>query len=101
MIDLLLAGIDLVVCLADTFGDNILVAFAVAGIPTVRTLHARSVLKEFSTQRAAHDVVKLLGNELVSLFLVSLFFLLANGTLTAETNIEGPAVLELLIYMEC
>jgi len=101
VIDLLLVGIGLVVRLADTFGDNLLVAFAVAGILAVRTLHARSVLEELSAQRTTHDVVKLLGNELVALLLVNLFLLLAHGTLTVETNVERPTVFELLGYVGC
>jgi hypothetical protein len=96
VVDLLLVGIGLVVRLADTFGDNLLVALAVAGILAVRALHARSVLEELSAQRTAHDVVELLGDELVTLLLVNLFLLLTHGTLTVETNVEGPTILELL-----
>jgi hypothetical protein len=96
VVDLLLVGIGLVVRLADTFGDNLLVALAVAGILAVRALHARSVLEELSAQRTAHDVVELLGDELVALLLVNLFLLLTHGTLAVETNVEGPTILELL-----
>lgn len=96
VVDLLLVGVGLVVGFADTFGDYLGVAFAVAGIFAVRTLHARSVLQELSTKSAAHDVVELLGNEFVTLLLVNLFLLLAHGTLTIETDVEGPTILELL-----
>ena len=101
VVDLLLVGIGLVVCLADTLGDDLLVALAVAGILAVRTLHTRSVLEELSAQRAAHDVVELLGNELVALLFVNLFLLLAHGTLAVETDIERPTVFELLGYVGC
>lgn len=101
VVDLLLVGVGLVVRLADTLGDDLLVALAVAGILAVRTLHARSVLEELSAQRAAHDVVELLGNELVALLFVNLFLLLAHGTLAVETDIERPTVFELLGYMGC
>lgn len=100
MVDLLFVGVGLVVGLADTLGDNLRVAFAVAGVFAIRALHARSILEEFSAQRTAHDVVELLGNELVTLLLVNLFLLLADSTLTIETNVEGTAVLKLLGYTE-
>jgi hypothetical protein len=96
VIDLLLVGVGLVIGLADTFGDNLRVTFAVTGILAVCTLHARSILEELSTQRAAHDVVELLCNKLVALLLVNLLFLLAYGTLAVETNVEGSTVLKLL-----
>lgn len=93
MVDLLLIWVGLIVCFADTFGNNLGVAFAMASVLAIRTLHARGVFEELSAQSAAHDVVELLCDELVALLLVDLFFLLAHGTLTVETNIEGAAIL--------
>lgn len=98
MIDLLLVGVGFIVGLADTLGDDLRVAFTVASILAVRTLHTRSVLEEISTQRTAHDVVELLGDELVALLFVDLFLLLAHGALSVETNVEGTAILQLLGY---
>lgn len=100
VVDLLLVGIGLVVGLADTLGDDLGIAFAVAGVLAIRTLHARRILEELPTKRTAHNVVELLGDELVTLLLVNLLLLLADGTLTVETNVEGAAVLELLGYSE-
>lgn len=100
VVDLLLVGVGLVVGLADTLGDNLRVAFAMAGVLAICALHTSSVLEEFSAERTAHDVVELLGNELVTLLLVNLFLLLADSTLTVETDVEGTAVLELLGYTE-
>lgn len=96
MVDLLLVGVGLVIGLADTFGDNFWVALAMASVLAIRALHASSIFEEFSTQRTAHDVVELLRNEFVSLFLVDLFFFLADSTLTVETDVKGSTVLELL-----
>jgi hypothetical protein len=96
VVDLLLVGIGLIVGLADTLGDDLGIAFTVASILAVRTLHTRGVLEEISTQRTAHDVVELLGDKLVALLFVDLFLLLAHGTLSVETNIEGTAILQLL-----
>lgn len=62
----------------------------------VSTLHTRSILEKFSAQRTAHDVVELLRDKFVALFLVNLLLLLPNCTLTVETNIERTAVLQLL-----
>ena len=98
MVDLLLVRVGFVVGLANTLGHNLGVALLVAGVFAVGTLHTRSILEEFSAQRTAHDVVELLGNELVALFLVDFLLLLANGTLTVETDIERSAVLQLLGY---
>lgn len=100
VVDLLFVGIGLVIGLADTFGDDFWVAFAMASVLAIRALHASSIFEEFSTQRTAHDIVELLRNELVSLFLVNLFLFLADGTLAVETNIEGATVLELLGWRE-
>lgn len=95
VIDLLLVGIGLVVRLADTFGDDLGIALAVAGIFAVGTLHAGSILQKVATQGTAHDIVELLRDELVTLLLVDLFLLLAHGTLAVETNVERTAILEL------
>lgn len=100
MVDFLLVRIGLVVGFADTLGDNLGVTLAVAGVLAIRTLHASSILKEFSTQCTAHNVVKLLGDELVALLLVNLLLLLANSTLTVKTNVKGTAVLQLFGYIQ-
>lgn len=101
VIDLLLVGVGLVVGLADTLGDHLRVAFLVTCVLAIRTLHAGSILEEFSTERTAHDVVELLGNELVTLLLVNLLLLLTDGTLTVETDIEGTTILHLFSYRRC
>lgn len=98
VVDLLFVGVGFVVGLADTLGDNLRVALFVTCVLAVGTLHTRSILEKFSTQRTAHDVVELLGDELVALLLVNLLLLLTNGTLTVETNIERTAVLQLFGY---
>lgn len=100
MVDFLLVRIGLVVGFTDTLGDNLGITLAVAGVLAVRTLHAGSILEEFSTQCTAHDVVKLLGDELVTLLFVNLLLLLTNGTLTVKTNIKGTAVLQLFGYIQ-
>lgn len=82
MVDFLLVRVGFVICLTDTLGDNLRVAFFVASVLAIRALHTRSIFKEFSTQRTAHDVVELLCDELVALLLVNIVFLLTHGTLT-------------------
>ena len=98
VVDFFLVRIRLGVGFADALGDHAGVAFGVAGVLAVFALHAGRVLQEVATQGTAHDVVELLGNELVALFLVDFLLLLANGTLTVETDIERSAVLQLLGY---
>lgn len=96
MIDLLFIGIGLVIRFADAFGDHTPSALLVAGVFAVRTLHASRVLDKVSTQGAAHDVVELLRDELMTLLLEHLFFLLADCSLSIESNVEGPTVFHLL-----
>lgn len=96
MVDLLLVRIGFVVCLADTLGDDLGIALAVAGILAISTLHAGRILQEIAAKSTAHDVVELLGDEFVTLLLVNLFLLLSNSTLTVQTDIERAAVLHLL-----
>lgn len=100
VVDFLLVRIGLVVGFADTLGDNLRVTLAVASVLAIRTLHTGSILEEFSTQCTAHNVVKLLGDELVALLLVNLLLLLAHGTLTVKTNVKGTAVLQLFGYIQ-
>jgi hypothetical protein len=100
VIDLLLVRIGLVVGFADTLGNNLGVTLAVAGVLAIRTLHAGSILEEFSTQCTAHNVVKLLGDELVALLLMNLLLLLAHGTLTVKTDVKGTAILQLFGYIQ-
>ena len=100
MIDLFFVGVGLVVGFADTLGDDLLITFAVASILAVSTLHTGRILQEVAAKSTAHDVVKLLRNELVSLLLVDFFLLLSDGSLTVQSNVEWTAVLQLLGYTQ-
>jgi hypothetical protein len=95
MVDFLLVRISLVVRFANTFRDHFRIALSMACILAIGTLHAGGVFEEVATEGATHNVVKLLRHELVSLFLVNFFFLLANGTLTVKTDIERSPVFQL------
>lgn len=68
------------------------------GESAVSTLHACSILEKVATKGAAHDVVEGLLDKLVTILLDDLFFSLTNGTLSAKTNIEGPA---LIVLFDC
>lgn len=96
MVDLLLVGVCFVIRFADTFGDHLGIALAMAGIFAVGTLHPGSVLQKVTAKSTAHNIVELLRDELVSLLFVNIFLLLPNGTLAIETDIEWPSVLQLL-----
>lgn len=99
MIDLLLIRVGFVVGLADALRNDLRVTFSVTGVLAIRTLHTSGILKKFSTKRTTHDVVELLGNKLVTLLLVDVFFLLAHGTLTVETNVKGTTIFHLFGYL--
>jgi phosphatidylglycerophosphatase A len=99
MVDLGFIWIRLRVGLRDTLGHHLRVAFLVASVLAVGTLHASSVLQEFATEGAPHDVVELLGDELVAILFVNLFLALANGTLSSKTQrVERLALLVLFGY---
>lgn len=93
VINFFFIGVGLVVRLADTLGDDFGVTLLVAGVLAVRTLHAGCVLEEISAKGAAHDVIELLRDELVTLLLVDFFLLLADSTLTVEADIKRSSVL--------
>ena len=92
MVDFLLVRVGLVIRLADTLGDDLGIALAMASILAVGTLHSCSILQKVAAQSTAHDVVELLGDELVTLLLVYLFLLLSDGTLTVETDVKWSPV---------
>ena len=96
MIQFLLLGICLGVGLADTFGHDLGVAFLMTGILAIRTLHASGVLQEIPAEGASHDVIELLGDELVSVHLMYLFLSLTNSALAVESGVEPIPVLHLL-----
>lgn len=58
----------------------------------VRTLHAGGIFEELSTESAAHNVVKLLLDELVTVLLDHFFLALTNSSLSTETCIKGLLV---------
>lgn len=96
MVDLLFIGIRLSIRFADAFRDDALVALRVARILAVVALHAGRILEEFATQRAAHDVVKLMLDEFVSVHLMDLFLALTDGALPTESQINRPSAFVLL-----
>lgn len=98
VVDLLLVGIGLVVGLANTLGDDLGIALAVACILAIGTLHAGRIFQEVAAKSATHNVVELLRNELVTLLLVDFFLLLTDGTLTVQSDVEWSSVLQLLGY---
>lgn len=95
MIDLFFIRIRFGVGLADTFGDYFGVALLVACEFAVLALHASRILQKISAQGAAHYVVELLQNELVSIKLVNFFLSLPYCALPIETNIEWSAIFHL------
>lgn len=100
MVDFLFVGVGFVVCFADTLGDHLGITLAMASVFAVGTLHPSSVLQKVAAKGAAHNVVELLGNKFVPLFLVNLFLLLADGTLAVEADVKRPSVFQLLGYIK-
>lgn len=97
VVQLFLLRIRLCVRLAYTFGDNFGVAFLVASVLAVLTLHASRVLKEISAKSTTHDIVKLLKHEFVPIQLVDLFFTLTDSPFTVKANVEWSPIFDLLL----
>lgn len=97
VIDLLFVWVGLIIRLADAFCDYLGVAFGVAGVFAVLTLHAGRVFEQFSTESTTHDIVELLLDEFVALLFVNLFFLLSYSTLPIKTDVERTALTSLLL----
>jgi hypothetical protein len=85
MVDFLFVRIGFIICLANAFGDNLRIALGVTSILAIAALHASRVFEEFAAKSASHDIVELLFDEFVTLFLNDFLFLLSNGTLPIET----------------
>ena len=88
VVDLGLVRIGLVIGLRNALGDDFAIASLVAGKLAVRALHASRILEQFSAQRAAHDVVELLLDELVAILLVDFFLALTDGTLATQPLVK-------------
>lgn len=80
VIDRLLVRVGFCIGLANTFSNHFGKTVLVTSIFAVLALHTRGILEEFSTERASHDAVELLREELVAVLLHDLLFALPNGT---------------------
>lgn len=89
VVEFCLIRIGLGIGLSDALCDDFGVALLVASVVAVGALHASSVLEEFGTESAAHDVVELLLHKLVSILLDHILLALTDGALTTQTEIEG------------
>ena len=67
----------------------------------VFALHARGILEETAAERAAHDIVELLLDELVAILFVHFFLSLPDGTFTVETDVERLLVFRLFDEAHC
>lgn len=95
MIKLLLIWVGFRIRFADTFCDYLGVAFFVACIFAILTLHTGGVFEKFSAQSTTHDIVKLLKDKFMAVKLMDFFFTLADSAFSVETNVEGSSVFEL------
>lgn len=96
VVDLFFVWVGFIVRLADALGDHFRIAFTMARVLAIGTLHACSILQEVPAKRAAHNVVELLCDELVALLLVDLFLLLTDCALSVQAVVEWTAILQLL-----
>lgn len=85
VIDLLFIRIGFSIGLADTLGDNFLIASFVTGVLAVCALHTSRVFQKVAAKSTTHNVVEGLRGELVAVLLNNVFFLLPHGTFTSKT----------------
>lgn len=100
MVQFCLVRVTFRVRLANALGYNLRVAFFVAHVFAIRTLHAYCVLEQLSAQCTSHDVVELLCDELVTVEFVNIFLALTNGTFTVQTCVKG-STLSCFLCCEC
>ena len=98
MVDLFVVWIRLIIRLADALRDNLWIALPMTSILAVDTLHTGCVLQEVAAKGTPHDVVELLRDELVALFLDNLLLLLTDGSLAIEPKVERPPVTRVFDY---
>lgn len=91
-----LVGVRLGVGLGDALGDDFGVALFVTSVVAVGALHSGSILEKFATEGAAHNVVELLLDELVSILLNHILFALTDGALATKTKVKGLFVARVL-----
>ena len=101
VIDLLFIRIGLVICLANAFRDDLGIAFGVAGVLAIGTLHASGVFEEVTAQGAPHNVVELLFDELVALLLNDLLLLLSYSALSVQAEVKRSTSTCLLLEAHC
>lgn len=93
MIEFLLVGVCLGVGFANALCHDFGVTFLVACVFAILALHPSRVLQEIPTKSAAHDVVKLLEHEFVTIEFMDFFFPLTDGALAIESKIKWSLIL--------
>ena len=88
MIEFLFVRIGLSIGLAYALGNDFGETVRVTSIFAVFALHARRVFEELATERASHDTIELLSDELVAILFLDLFFALSDGTFSAKAGVE-------------
>ena len=89
MVQLGLVWICLRVGLRDTLGNDLGVALLVTSVLAIRALHSSSILEKLAAEGAAHNVVKLLLDEFVTILLHHFFFALTDSTFSAKPSINS------------
>ncbi len=95
VIELLLFRVRFIICFADTLRDHVWVAFLVAGVLAVGTLHTGRVFQEVSTQSASHDIVELLLDKLVAVHFMYFLLSLTDSSFTIKTQVNGSPIFHL------
>jgi len=92
MIDLCFVGIVLCIGFGDALRDHKWIALLMTKVMAIRALHTSRVFEKLSAKCASHNVVELLGDELVTVKLVYFLLALSDGTFTMKPCcIERPA----------
>lgn len=90
MVELVFVSVLVGICLGDALGNHLCKALSVAGVLTVFTLIA-AVDHELATQSTAHNVVKLLFDELMAVHFMDFLSSLSDSTSTTQL-VQGTTV---------
>ena len=95
MIKLLFIWVGFRIRFADTFCYYLRVAFFVARIFAILTLHTGGVFEKLSAKSTTHNIVKLLEDKFMAVQLMDFFLALADSAFTVEANVEWSSVFKL------
>ena len=82
----------------DTFGDNLRVAFFMAGVFAILALITDTIFEKVSTKSTPHNIVELLLDEFMAVGFMDFLFLLPDSPLSVQADVKGALVFIIFNY---